>query len=135
LWALPHPAAAAAWAAEAFAGLGHVLVTVLGEGPGVLDADLAVMRLARRVAMPLPHFYAAMAVVACTDLVVTLPQTLAAPFAPGFGLVMRDPPVPRAPFTTTLIWPEALDRDPGHAWLRRVVAEEARASEGAMPPP
>jgi DNA-binding transcriptional LysR family regulator len=66
-----------------------------------------------------------MAVVARSDLVVTLPRSLAARFAPGFGLIVRDPPIDRPPFTTTLIWPEALDRDPGAVWLRGLIAEEA----------
>jgi DNA-binding transcriptional LysR family regulator len=66
-----------------------------------------------------------MAVLAQSDLVVTLPRSLAGRFAPGFGLVLCDLPFERAPFTTTLIWPEVLDRDPGNAWLRQVAAEEA----------
>jgi DNA-binding transcriptional LysR family regulator len=130
-----HAAAEADLTPEGFAALDHVLVTVLGEGSGVLDADLAALGLRRRVALRLPHFYAAMAVVARSDLVVTLPRSLAGRFAPGFGLVMRDLPFERAPFTTTLIWPEALARDPGNMWLRRIAVEEAGQMDGIMPLP
>jgi DNA-binding transcriptional LysR family regulator len=130
-----HAAAEGDLTPEGFAALDHVLVTVLGEGRGVLDADLAAMGLRRRVALRLPHFYAAMAVVAQSDLVVTLPRSLAGQFAPGFGLVLRDLPFEREPFTTTLIWPEVLDRDPGNAWLRQVAVEEAGKIAGIIPLP
>jgi hypothetical protein len=53
----------------------------------------------------------------------------------GFGLVLCDLPFERAPFTTTLIWPEVLDRDPGNAWLRQVAAEEAGKIGGIIPLP
>jgi len=127
-----HPAARE-WTLERFAGLDHVLVTVLGDGRGALDDDLDRLGLKRRIALRLPHFYAAMAVVARSDLVVTLPRSMATRFAPGFDLLALDPPVERPPFTITLIWPEALDAEPGIAWLRRVVREEAAGIEAVMP--
>ncbi|WP_188311947.1 LysR family transcriptional regulator [Salinarimonas soli] len=127
-----HPAAED-WTLERFAGLDHVLVTVLGDGRGVLDEDLARLGFRRRVALRLPHFYAAMAVVARSDHVVTLPRTLAMRFAQGVDLIALPPPFARAPFTPTLIWPEALDADPGMAWLRRTVREEALRIPGVMP--
>jgi DNA-binding transcriptional LysR family regulator len=119
-----HPAARD-WTLERFAALDHVLVTVMGDGRGVLDDDLERLGLRRRVALRLPHFQAAMAVVAKTDFVVTLPRSMAVRFAPRFGLMALEPPITRPPFTTTLIWPEALAADPGIVWLRGIVREQA----------
>jgi DNA-binding transcriptional LysR family regulator len=127
-----HPAAED-WTLERFVGLDHVLVTVLGDGRGVLDEDLAHLGRERRIALRLPHFYAAMAVVARSDLVVTLPRSMALRFKESFGLVALDPPLARPPFTITAIWPEVLDADPGTMWLRRVVREEASRVENVMP--
>ncbi|MGJ3265055.1 MAG: LysR family transcriptional regulator [Salinarimonas sp.] len=126
-----HPAAAGAWTAADYAGLDHVLVTVLGEGRGFLDDQLARLGLERRLALRLPHFYAAMEVVARSDRVVTLPYTLAARFAPGLGLVVREPPVDEARFTPTLIWSEVHDADPAMRWLRELITEEAARTPGA----
>ncbi|GGK52944.1 LysR substrate-binding domain-containing protein [Salinarimonas ramus] len=120
-----HPAAAGSWSAADFAALDHVLVTVLGEGRGFLDAQLERLGLERRLALRLPHFYAAMEVVARSDRVVTLPETLARRFAPGLGLAVRAPPVSEVRFTPTLVWPEAYDSDPAMRWLREVIAQEA----------
>lgn len=127
-----HPAARA-WTLERFAALDHVLVTILGDGRGALDDDLERLGLSRRVALRLPHFYAAMAVVARSDLVVTLPRSMANRFAPAFGLLALEPPLERDPFTSTVIWPDVLDADPGIAWLRRTVVETAAGLEGVMP--
>lgn len=127
-----HPAAAD-WTLARFTQLGHVLVTILGGGRGALDEVLARRGLSRRVALRLPHFSAAMEVVARTDLVVTLPRTIALRHAAPLGLTMMDPPIRRAPFTTTTVWPEVLDADPGIIWLRAVIREEAAGIEGALP--
>jgi len=120
-----HPAAED-WTLPRFVALDHVLVTVLRDGRGALDEVLAREGLSRRVALRLPHFYAAMAVVARTDMVVTLPRSLAHRYAEPLGLVALKPPVERAPFTVGMIWPDSLDAEPGMNWLRRLVTEEAR---------
>ncbi len=113
------------WTLERYVALDHVLVTVLGDGRGVLDEELDRLGLSRRVALRLPHFYAAMTVVAGSDLVVTLPRSIAVRYTKALGLVALEPPVRRAPFTTTIIWPKVLQADPGVQWLRTINREEA----------
>jgi hypothetical protein len=44
-----------------------------------------------------------------------------------------EPPLALPSFTATVLWPEVLDADPGNAWLRRVVGEEARGIVGTTP--
>ena len=133
-----HPAVAD-WSLATFAGLDHVLVTILGDGRGIVDDELARLGLARRVRLTLPHFYAAMAVVSRTDMVVTLPRSLAGRYRDSFGLIALPPPIVRPPFTVVAIWPEVLDARPASAWLRSVVRKEAAAlnvsSKIAVPPP
>lgn len=117
---LGHPAVGD-WGLSTFVALDHVLVTILGEGRGIVDEELSRLGLARRVRLTLPHFYAAMAVVARTDMVVTLPRSLAGRYQEGFGLVALPPPIVRPPFTVVAIWPEVLDARPASAWLRSLV--------------
>lgn len=128
-----HPAASD-WTLDRFAALDHVLVTILGEGRGVFDDELERRGLKRRLRLTLPHFYAAMAVVAKSELVVTLPRSLASRYLETFDLVALAPPVPLTPFTVVAIWPEALNAEPSNAWLRAVVREEA-AGLGHTPAP
>jgi DNA-binding transcriptional LysR family regulator len=127
-----HPALAD-WGLGRFLALEHVLVTVLGDGHGAMDELLKGHGLARHVALRLPHFYAAMAVVAESDLVVTLPRSIAVRHAAALGLVALETPLAPPSFTTAVIWPEVLDADPGNAWLRDVVRAEARRIAGMAP--
>jgi DNA-binding transcriptional LysR family regulator len=127
-----HPALAD-WGLGRSLALEHVLVTVLGDGHGAMDELLKGHGLARQVALRLPHFYAAMAVVAESDLVVTLPRSIAVRHTAALGLVALETPLAPPPFTTAVIWPEVLDADPGNAWLRKVVQAEASRIAGVTP--
>ncbi len=127
-----HPAARN-WSLEAFAAADHVLVTVIDGGRGLMDDLLDQRGLTRRIALRLPHFYAAIRIVATSDYVVTLPATIARAFAPEFDLVLRESPIPRPPIEAIGIWADALDRDPRTLWLRRLVREETRHIDAASP--
>ena len=118
---------------DRFLRLDHVLVTIFGEGRGVIDDSLAERGLARRIALRIPHFYSAINIVAETDLVVTIPRSIAVRYAAPHGLVMLDPPVPRPPFTVISTWPAVLNADPTNAWLRGIVRDEVRRIEGTLP--
>lgn len=115
---------------RAYAALEHVLVSPTGEGPGPVDALLAQEGLRRRVALRVPQFASALAAVASSDLVLTGPEVLAS--LPRAGLAGPDLvaiPVPlRMPAQSIdMVWHERFTNDPGHAWLREVVAEAAGA--------
>lgn len=118
---------------DRFVRLDHVLVTIFGDGRGVIDDSLAERDLSRRIALRIPHFYSAINIVAETDLVVTLPRSIAVRYAARHGLVMLEPPVPRPPFTVIATWPAVLDADPTNAWLRGIVRDEVRRIEGTLP--
>ncbi len=68
-----HPAAAEPLTPARYAIYDHAIVSVLDDGPGAVDDALAQIGLHRRVALRQPHFYAALAICAATDLLVTLP--------------------------------------------------------------
>jgi DNA-binding transcriptional LysR family regulator len=109
-----------------YVALGHVLVSPSGEGPGPVDALLAQQGLRRRVALRVHHFASALAAVAASDLVLTGPTALTRLEAPG----LTPTPVPLAmpPHSIDLVWHERYTQDPGHAWLRGLLARVARAS-------
>jgi DNA-binding transcriptional LysR family regulator len=127
-----HPALAD-WSLERFAALDHVLVTILDDGRGAMDAALEGQGLARRIALRLPHFFAAINIVSASDLVVTLPFTIAQRFAKDYRLAVIEPPLAYPPFEVISLWSEAVDHDPAGRFLRAIVREEARRIPGAMP--
>jgi len=116
-----HPAAQD-WTVARFASLDHVLVSPQGGGPGPVDEVLEAVGLRRRVALRVPHFFAAFGVVAATDMVVTLPAALARREAARHRLILLEPPLPVPGFEVLMLWGEVLDAEPRHRWLRRLVA-------------
>jgi DNA-binding transcriptional LysR family regulator len=97
--------------------LDHLLVASPGYGPGVVDCELGKRGLRRRVAMRVPHFLVAPAIVARTDLVLTLPRRLLM-LAPTSQLFVTKPPLRIPGFGVQLAWHRRAADDPGSRWLR-----------------
>lgn len=115
---------------ETFAALSHALVSPTGEGRGFVDQLLEARGLTRRVALRVPHFYSALAIVEKSDLVVTAPSALSLLIAPGQRVVALRVPLPVPEHSVNLVWHERFSKDPGHAWLRGVVAGVCRELGG-----
>lgn len=104
---------------DAYCAADHVLISPGGDMRGIVDERLAAMGLARRVVLGLPAFLPALAAVASTGALVTLPSRLARTFAPGFGLVVADPPIEVRRFAVSAFWHRRNDNDPRTLWLRQ----------------
>jgi hypothetical protein len=61
---------------------------------GVVDDQLEAMGRSRRVIIGLPAFLPALAAVAASRALATLPARVARAFAPGIGLATAHPPIP-----------------------------------------
>ena len=122
-----HPAAGRAWSLDDYGAHQHVGVTLVGDGQSELDARLAAAGVSRRLALVTPHFMAALATVAATDMVTTLSAALATRFAETLGLVLRDPPFADNRLELTLICSHVRAADPVLLWFRALVREVAQA--------
>jgi len=120
-----HPAANRPWTFADYAAFDHVGVAILGDGQSDLDTLLAAQGVRRRIALVTPHFMAALAVVAQTDLATTMSRVFAARFAETFGLVLKPPPFDETHMRLTLVWSHVRAADPLLAWLRGVIREVA----------
>lgn len=123
-----HPLAATPVTAEAYAACDHVAVVRQGPGPTALDAALAAalapLGLERRIVVMTGGFSEALALVAATDLVATVPDRHTA--GCGGGLVRFALPVPTPEVAVSLLWHPRLDADPAHRWLRDCVRSTCR---------
>ncbi len=109
--------------------LRHVEVQVApGRGNRDLAASYAALGVARDIAVVVPTFTAAAAIVAATDLVASLPDSLVDLLAPGFAL--RRLATPLAPIGTTLnlLWHDRTHQDPGLRAFRDLLAGLFRKS-------
>jgi len=108
---------------DAYCAADHVLISPGGDLRGVVDDQLQAMDRGRRVILGLPAFLPALAAVAAFDALVTLPARVARAFAPGFGLVTADPPIPVRTFPVSVFGHRRNDADPGTAWIRQQIRE------------
>jgi DNA-binding transcriptional LysR family regulator len=123
-----HPAAQRTWTLADYGAWPHVGVALTGDGQSEIDAVLATGGVSRRIALVTPHFVAALAAVAASDLVTTLSSTLAHRFAAAFDLVIQEPPFGDTGLQTTLVTSHVRASDPFLVWFRRLVREVAVAA-------
>jgi len=87
-----------------FLAEGHVLIAPSGGSPGVVDKALERQNYRRRVAVTLPHFLAAPAIVATTDYVMTIARRIALQAARTYKLRVFPPPVRLGGFDVVMAW-------------------------------
>jgi len=109
----------------------HVRVIAAGTGHGQVDDALQRLGVARRVQLTVPHYVALGQVLASTDLLATVPERLAERLAGPHALMTRSLTLRLPTSTIAQLWHAHLHRDPGHQWLRGLVARHF----AAHPPP
>lgn len=108
---------------QAYVAFPHVLVAPRGTPGGLVDDQLASMGLSRRVAVRTRSFLAAPQFLVGTDRILTMPRRTAEVAASRLPLRLLPPPLPIPSFTLQLAWHERWHHEPGHRWLRRVLAD------------
>jgi DNA-binding transcriptional LysR family regulator len=116
-----HPAVGDSLSLEQYAALKHMIIRLPGDyGSTVVDRELWGHDLQRKIAMSVHNLHSYPAILKSTDLVGTLPRSVAHSFASMYDLKVLP-----LPFTTDLpiylSWPQTLDTDAGHQWLRNMV--------------
>lgn len=112
----------------------HVLVSVTGQSEGFIDRLLLERGRARRIAVTVPSFMLALALVAETDLIAALPRQLVARHARRFELVATKPPLPLSRDRIAAVTTAAALRDDGVAWLFAMLHGVQPAVAAPVPP-
>jgi DNA-binding transcriptional LysR family regulator len=105
----------------------HVLISPTGDMRGVVDDRLEAIGRSRRIRLGLPAFLPALAAVAASRALVTLPRRVAIAFAGGFGLVTAEPPLEIRRFPVSVFWHRRNDADARSSWLRNQVSTLGRS--------
>lgn len=106
----------------AYLALGHLLVSFTGGLTGTVDAGLKRLGLTRRIVAGSPMFLTALAAVAASDLIATVPARLARRFAPAFGLACFEPPLALDPLVIEMVRSRLSLGDPAVDWLATRIA-------------
>ena len=96
----------------------HVVVSRDHASFRQVEAVLAERGIERRVALELPYFLLAPALIPVTELILIAPRTLGTLFALGYPLRVLDLPFELPAIREHAYWHARVDADPAHRWLR-----------------
>ena len=117
-----HPLLKSGMNLNGYAAASHALLSITGKGGGRIDDVLKEHNLHRNIALRITHFMTISAVIAPTDLIITVPELLARQV---MNNNLRLVPLPKElqtpPFKVSQIWHERFTKDPAHQWLRRLI--------------
>jgi len=130
-----HPVAEGALTLERFVSLEHIAISVTGAGSTPIDDILAAIGLTRRVKVLVPNFLAAVEIAARSDVIMTLPESLARSAAGMNRFVMRPPPIERGRVTLNMFWHARHQKSPAHVWLRNVIVRAAARVDAPVTQP
>jgi len=100
----------------------HVLIAS-GTGAILQNEALKKQRINRRILLELPGFLGLPAILATTDLIVTLPRHIGETLAHSEKLKVLDCPVTIPSFTVKQHWHARYHNDPANIWLRSICSE------------
>jgi DNA-binding transcriptional LysR family regulator len=106
---------------KAFLQAEHVLVSPQGEEGGYVDDALRLLGHERRVAVTVPGFLAALALVQSSQLVATLPDDVVRVLAPRLHRQVCPVTTPELPIC--IGWAARFTHDTRHRWLREQVRQ------------
>lgn len=98
-----------------------------GRVTGNVDAVLSQQGLQRHVGVTLPHVLAIPALIASTDLIVTLATRIAEHLATDYALKTFSPPIGLASFEIAMAWPNRMTNNLAIQWFRSELREIGQA--------
>lgn len=121
---------------ERYCEMQHLVVSHTGDPHGFVDEALARRGKRRRIALTVPNFMLALAIVAETDLVTALPRRFAVMHAARFGIAALDAPLTLPGFRVNAVAPRVAMMDAGLAWLFDLLAggEQKKPMRRRRPP-
>jgi DNA-binding transcriptional LysR family regulator len=130
-----HPLCAGPLTLASFAAAEHIIVRAEGRSQEVLERFLERRRIRRNVALVSPHFLSVPFLVAGSNLIATMPHSVAVHFSTMSPLLVSTAPPFEAPlFDLKLHWHRRFDNEARSRWLRDQLAEVFR-EDPTMPQP
>jgi DNA-binding transcriptional LysR family regulator len=119
-----HPAIGHRMTLKKYLAARHIVVSSRQSGPSVEDFELSRLGLRREVAMRCQHAYVAMRTAASTDLLLTVPASVARSQMLTADLNSWKIPVELPPLAIHMYWHEDLADESSNRWLRGWVKEQ-----------
>ena len=113
-----HPLVGERMGLELYLSLRHVVLAHRANSRPMIDLALAKRGMARNIAVTVPHFLSMPVLVQTTDLICTLPRSMALLYADHFRLKAHAVPLRVPQFPVYMLWHENAHGDKGHQWFR-----------------
>ncbi len=104
-----------------YAQAAHMEVDPPGSLHRPVETALESVGVQRRVVLRVPHYFAVPSILLQTDLLVTVPRSVARNLRNAEDLQIIDAPLAIAPLEVTMYWHARQDTDPAHRWLRQTM--------------
>lgn len=117
-----HPIFKSACTLNDYVAARHVLVSQGGDLTGIVDAALAAKNRQRQVVAATPYFLTALATVARSDAIATMPGSIARAHAGDLGLRLFPCPAPVRRLRVNLLSSNRISNDPLNTWVADVIA-------------
>ncbi|MFM0011999.1 LysR family transcriptional regulator [Paraburkholderia sediminicola] len=118
-----HPTIRKRMTMKQFMDATHIVIRAEGRSQEIFERHLEEKRITRRVGLVIPHFMSVPHLLQATDMVATVPRSLAEALV-SFGTVcMFDLPFETPKFDLKQYWHARFHRDPANQWLRQLVYE------------
>lgn len=122
-----HPVFDAPLTLDRYLACRHIVVAPQGDMTGIVDRILHRQGLSRRVVAALPQFLPALALLARSDLLGTLPARVVRDYGAALGVTSAPPPMPIRRFVSAAVRHRRDEKNPLVLWAM----EELRASVSA----
>jgi DNA-binding transcriptional LysR family regulator len=126
-----HPLLERGLSREAFASASHAVMggypTPASTLEQMVESACAELGLARHVAIRAPSLVLLANIVANTDLIATIPRSVADQVQQHYGLQLASAPFSLPAMNITMVWHERDHRQPAHVWLRRQIRSMMKA--------
>ena len=97
----------------------HVSISIFDQRQSVPDIALAKLGVTRHSAFSVPYFEVALRMVAGSDLIATLPRSLAATLLDRESTQLLKPPAELGRYRYIMAWHKRQELDVSHVWLRQ----------------
>jgi DNA-binding transcriptional LysR family regulator len=107
---------------EQFESETHLSVTTNGTGYEMLEKTLESLKIRRKVGMRVPSFLGVAGITSVTDYLTIMKAGLGEILADGKNMKLLPLPFDVPEYTVTQNWHERFSLEPGHQWIRTVLA-------------
>ncbi|MBC3872965.1 LysR family transcriptional regulator [Undibacterium flavidum] len=118
-----HPLMREGTSSKEFLSAEHLIVSTRENPYDKINQSLEKVGITASNSFTVPHFSSVPYIVSSTNLVVIVPQKLAASAAAPFRLSYSKPPIKLPTLQTNIFWHRRFAQDEGNQWLRNLLVE------------